>query len=151
MRLQPHLCRYWLNPNKDCELEFKTQVNQVCQLYKSAAKLLAENIHLISVDEMTGIQALERVKKTKLAKPGQVEKQEFEYIRHGTQSLIGNWHVAIGKIIAPTIKATRTELDFVEHIRSYHRNGSSSRLDFYLRPVKYSSLRIFSEDGSTAM
>lgn len=118
MRLQPHLCRYWLNPNKDCELEFKRQVNEVCQLYQCADQLLEENIHLISVDEMTGIQALERVKKTKLAKPGQVEKQEFEYLRHGTQSLIGNWHVARGKIIAPTIKATRTELDFVEHIQN---------------------------------
>jgi hypothetical protein len=93
-------------------------VNEVCQLYQCADQLLEENIHLISVDEMTGIQALERVKKTKLAKPGQVEKQEFEYLRHGTQSLIGNWHVARGKIIAPTIKATRTELDFVEHIQN---------------------------------
>lgn len=92
-------------------------MNQVCDLYQLASELLKENIHLISVDEMTGIQALERVKKTKLAKPGQVEKQEFEYIRHGTQSLIGNWHVAKGKIIEPTIKSTRTELDFMEHIQ----------------------------------
>lgn len=116
MRLQPHLCRYWLNPKKDCELQFKLQVNQVCQLYQSANKLLEENIHVVSVDEMTGIQALERVEKRKLVKPNQVEKQEYEYIRHGTQSLMGNWHVAKGKIIAPTIKSTRTELDFVEHI-----------------------------------
>ena len=92
-------------------------MNQVCDLYQLASDLLKENIHLISVDEMTGIQALERVKKTKGAKPGQVEKQEFEYIRHGTQSLIGNWHVAKGKVIEPTIKSTRTELDFMEHIQ----------------------------------
>lgn len=92
-------------------------MNQVCDLYQLASDLLKENIHLVSVDEMTGIQALERVKKTKLAKPGQVEKQEFEYIRHGTQSLIGNWHVAKGKVIEPTIKSTRTELDFMEHIQ----------------------------------
>lgn len=117
MRLQPHRCRYWLNPNKDSEAEFVAQVNEVCDLYESAEELLAKNIHLISTDEMTGIQALERLNRKKLAQPGDVEKQEFEYIRHGTQTLIANWHVAEGKLIKPTIKATRTEEDFSQHIR----------------------------------
>jgi hypothetical protein len=65
---------------------------------------------------MTGIQALERAERTRPMKPGQVELQEFEYIRHGTQSLIANWHVALGKVIAPSIGATRTEADFAAHI-----------------------------------
>lgn len=86
-------------------------------MYELAQELLAKNIHLVSTDEMTGIQALERLNPKKLAKPGDVEKQEFEYIRHGTQTLIANWHIGQGKIIQPTIKATRTEWDFVEHIR----------------------------------
>ena len=67
---------------------------------------------------MTGIQALERLNSKKLVLPELVEKQEFEYIRHGTQTLIANWHVALGKVICPTIQATRTEQDFVEHIRA---------------------------------
>jgi hypothetical protein len=50
---------------------------------------------------MTGIQALERVHNTRPMKPGRVELQEFEYIHHGTQSLIANWHVALGKVITP--------------------------------------------------
>ena len=66
---------------------------------------------------MTGIQALERLNPKKLPLPGHVEKQEFEYIRHGTQTLIANWHVGQGKVITPTIQATRTESDFVQHIR----------------------------------
>jgi putative transposase len=49
---------------------------------------------------MTGIQALERAERTRFMKPGRVELQEFEYIRHGTQCLIANWHVALGKVIA---------------------------------------------------
>ena len=118
VRLQPHRCRYWLNPNQDSEEEFKEQVNEVCGLYQSAKELLAENIHLISTDEMTGIQALERLNPKKLAQPGDVEKPEFEYIRHGTQTLIANWHVGEGKIITATIQATRTEFDFVQHIRA---------------------------------
>lgn len=70
----------------------------------------------MSTDEMTGIQALERAHKSLPMKPGRVELQEFEYIRHGTQSLIANWHVALGKVITPSIGSTRTESDFAAHI-----------------------------------
>jgi putative transposase len=65
---------------------------------------------------MTGIQALERTHNTLPMKPARVELQEFEYIRHGTQSLIANWHVALGKVITPSIGSTRTEADFAAHI-----------------------------------
>ena len=76
----------------------------------------------MSTDEKTGIQALERAAPTKPMQPGvagqagKVERQEYEYIRHGTQCLIANFEVATGKQIAPTIGATRTEPDFVAHI-----------------------------------
>jgi putative transposase len=49
-------------------------------------------------------------------KPKRVERIEFEYIRHGTQSLIANWHIAKGQVISPSIGATRTEQDFKNHI-----------------------------------
>ena len=68
------------------------------------------------VDEKTGIQALERNAPTKPMRPGQVEKQEFEYTRHGTQTLIGNFEVATGQVIAPTVQQTRDEDDFARHI-----------------------------------
>nr|WP_237743494.1 transposase [Pleurocapsa sp. PCC 7319] len=71
---------------------------------------------MVSTDEMTGIQALERLFPAKPAKPNQVEKIEFEYERHGTLSLIANWDVAVGKVLTPSIGATRTEQDFAEHI-----------------------------------
>ena len=66
---------------------------------------------------MTGIQALERKHQTKETLPGLIERREFEYIRHGTLCLIANWHVAQGKVIAPTVGPTRTEEDFAAHIR----------------------------------
>lgn len=88
----------------------------MCQLHRQALELYERGIHLVSTDEMTGIQALERADRTRPMKPGQVELQEFEYIRHGTQSLIANWHVALGKVITPSIGATRTEADFTAHI-----------------------------------
>ena len=70
----------------------------------------------MSVDEMTGIQALERIAPTKPMKPGLVERREFEYTRHGTQCLIGNFEVTTGQLITPTVQATRTEEDFAAHI-----------------------------------
>jgi hypothetical protein len=71
----------------------------------------------VSVDEMTGIQALERIAPTRPMRPGQVERREFEYTRHGTRCLIGNFDVATGEVIAPTIQPTRTEEDFAGHIK----------------------------------
>jgi putative transposase len=47
---------------------------------------------------------------------GQVERQEFEYIRHGTQCLIANFLVAEGSIVTPSILDTRKEDDFAAHI-----------------------------------
>ena len=44
--------------------------------------------HTVSTDEMTGIQALERIAETKDTKPGQEARMEFEYKRWGTQTLI---------------------------------------------------------------
>jgi transposase len=65
---------------------------------------------------MTGMQALERIAPTKRLKPGQEERREFEYKRHGTQCLIGNFEVATGEVITPTVQATRTEADFAKHL-----------------------------------
>ena len=75
-----------------------------------------EGTHTVSVDEMTGIQALERIAPTKPMKSGLEERREFEYKRHGTQCLIGNFEVTTGQVICPTVQATRTEEDFARHI-----------------------------------
>jgi hypothetical protein len=66
---------------------------------------------------MTGIQATERVETDLPMQPGKVERREFEYVRHGTQTLIANFDVATGKVIEPTCGDSRTELDFVLNVR----------------------------------
>jgi hypothetical protein len=88
----------------------------VCELYREAQTLEAQGVRVVSVDEKTGIQALER-KATTQMKPKQVARQDNEYTRHGTQCLTANLAVATGRIIAPTVQDTRTEKDFVEHVR----------------------------------
>jgi hypothetical protein len=69
-------------------------------------------VQTVSIDEMTGIQALERAAKSLPMKPGHVERREFEYIRHGTKALIAAFDVASGKVRG-SIGDTRTEVDFV--------------------------------------
>jgi hypothetical protein len=66
---------------------------------------------------MTGIQALERKYPDKPMKPGQPVKKEFEYIRHGTQTLIASFDISSGKILHESIGQTRTELDFIAHVQ----------------------------------
>ncbi len=50
-------------------------------------------------------------------RPGYVERREFEYIRHGTQSAIVSFDVATGQVQQASIGQRRTEQDFVGHIR----------------------------------
>jgi hypothetical protein len=48
---------------------FKQQVKSICQLHQQALELLKQGINLISTDEMTGIQAIERAYPTRSSKP----------------------------------------------------------------------------------
>lgn len=88
----------------------------VCEAYQKAPEFQAQNVHLVSTDEKTGIQALERAAPTLPMRPGDVERREHEYARHGTLALIANFEVASGKVIAPSLGPTRTEEDFAAHI-----------------------------------
>jgi len=71
----------------------------------------------VSSDELTGVQALERKHPGLPLAPGKVERREFAYIRHGTTSFILNRDVVSGQVVAPSHGPTRTEEDFVAHIR----------------------------------
>jgi transposase len=114
--LKPHLSRYWLTPKPADPKAFEEQVAQVCEVYKQApAEAAAHGTHTVSVDEKTGIQALERIEKTLPMKSGEPERREYEYKRHGTLCLIGNFDVVTGQMQEPTIQATRTEADFAAH------------------------------------
>jgi hypothetical protein len=83
----------------------------VCGVYRSAIEA-KETTRTVSVDEMTGIQALERIAPSLPMRPGKVERREFEYVRHGTQALIAHFDIVTGKV-GRSIADTRTEADFV--------------------------------------
>ena len=92
-------------------------MEQICELNSKAAELEDQGIHLVSCDEKTGIQALERAAPDLPGGPGHIEKREFNYIRHGTLVLIANLQIATGKLLAPSIGTSRTEEDFLAHIQ----------------------------------
>jgi transposase len=112
--LKPHRSQYWLNTEPDERADEK--IRDITSLYCEAETKASAGERVLSTDEMTGIQATERKHPTLPMGPGRVERREFEYIRHGTQTLIANWDVAAGGILAPTIGQTRKEPDFVAHI-----------------------------------
>lgn len=72
----------------------------------------------MSTDELTGVQALERKHPGLPLAPGKIERREFEYVRHGTRSLIVSRDVVTGEIVAPFCGPTRTEADFLAHVQA---------------------------------
>lgn len=99
----------WLTPKPDEQFAVKCQ--GICDAYACAPERAAQGECTVSVDEMTGIQALERAAPTRPMQPGRPERQEFEYIRHGTQTLIAGFDVARGQVFGE-VGTTRTEEDF---------------------------------------
>lgn len=89
----------------------------MAELYLTAIDRHEQGERTISTDEMTGIQALERKAFDLSMRPGKVQRQEFEYIRHGTQSLIASLDIVTGQVVAPHIGPTRTEIDYAQHLR----------------------------------
>ena len=90
----------------------------MCETYFNAEENERNGIHTVSVDEKTGIQALEREAETKPMQPGQVERREYNYERHGTTCLFGNMNVATGEIVSPMLHETRKEEDFAKNIEN---------------------------------
>jgi len=102
-----------MNRKNDDPEDFVQKSEKVCQTYRNAPGLAAaeQPMHTVSIDEKTGIQALERAAADLPMKPGFCTKREYEYIRHGTLCLMASMCVVTGKIF-PWLNATRTEEDF---------------------------------------
>ena len=90
------MIRYWLTPAPD--EQFDEKVDDINSLYQQAQNLAQKGEVVMSIDEMTGVQALERKHPGLPMAPGKAERREFEYIRHGTQSFIVSFAVASGRV-----------------------------------------------------
>lgn len=115
--------RGWLAPKPDPE--FETKCTDICTVYQEAPAAAQQDVRTVSMDEMTGVQALERAAPDLPMQPGKVARREFEYIRHGTQTLIAAFDVVTGKVIG-TVGDTRTEQDYVGFLAALFATGTST-------------------------
>src|SRR5260370_2813985 len=113
--LQPHRFRYWLNEVPDAQRDEK--IGDGCEVYARAPERAKSGERTISMDELTGVQALERKSPDLPMQPGHVLRREFEYIRHGTLSWFINFDVVTGHVIEPSYGPTRTEEDARAHLQ----------------------------------
>ena len=107
--------RYYLNPEPDPQADEK--IADINQLYQTAQERAERGEVVVSTDEMTGVQAREPKHPDLPMQPGRVLYREFEYIRHGTLSLIVNFQVADGTVGQVSAGPTRKEEDFLAHIQ----------------------------------
>lgn len=89
----------------------------VTLMTQQAPELARQGERVISNDEMTGVQALERKQPGLPLRPGKVERREYEYIRHGTLTFIINFEIATGQVGLVSAGPTRTEQDYLNHIQ----------------------------------
>jgi DDE superfamily endonuclease len=112
--LKPHRCTQWLHSD---DPDFEAKALHIAKLYLDAPRLYQHGELVLCVDEKTSIQALERKFPGRPMKPGQPERREFEYIRHGTRCLIASLVVPTGQILGDVSKR-RSSLDFCRHLRN---------------------------------
>jgi hypothetical protein len=110
--LKPHLSKYWLNSH---DPDFDAKAKEICQLYLDSPRFYEEGRLVLSSDEKTGMQILQRKSPTRPAKPGHIEKREVNYIRHGTRALLATFCVPTGQIVW-NLGPTRTITDWVRHL-----------------------------------
>ena len=91
-RLQPHRVETF-KYSRDSDL--KEKVVDVVGLYLNPH----ENALVLSVDEKSQIQALDRTQPLLPLRPGQVERHTHDYVRHGTTTLSAALDVAQGTVI----------------------------------------------------
>ncbi len=89
-----------MNPNIENMWQFQQEVQQVCKVYEDAMKLAEQGIHILSMDEKIGIQAIAHDHPSKPMKPGHVDRMEHNYTRHGTTGLITSRDIVSRKLIA---------------------------------------------------
>lgn len=130
--MKPHLFRYWLNKVPDEQREGK--IEESCALYAKAPECAKNGERTMSIDKMTGVQAIERKHPDLPMQPdspeipgGRIMRREFEYVRHGTLSCFINLDVADGKVIYPSCGPTRNEIDMAVHTQKLIESDTKAK------------------------
>jgi DDE superfamily endonuclease len=84
--LQPHRHRYWKTPTID--ERFTTKAAKILWRYERVAWLYERGEVVLCLDEKPNLQALRRRVPSQPMRPGEIERREFEYTRHGTVTFL---------------------------------------------------------------
>lgn len=116
--IKPHKTEYWCGISPDPEFEKK--MTEIVGLYLNPpAKSL-----VISVDEKTQIQALDRTQPELPLKKGKVRRLTNTYKRNGTVNLMAALAVHSGEVIAQPVESNNAEtfLKFLKKLDRKYRN-----------------------------
>lgn len=102
---------------EEADEQREEKIVEGCQVYAQASERAKQGERTLSMDELTGVQALERKHPDLPMQPGHVLRREFEYIRHGTLSWFINFDVVTGQVIEPSWGPTRGEEDCLAHLQ----------------------------------
>jgi putative transposase len=119
--LKPHQFKMWLFSN---DPEFESKQADIVGLYLNPPK----NALVICLDEKTGLQANSPTHAKLPMKPGQVERREFGYKRHGVLALYAALKVHEGEVFAK-MEEKHTHVEFLGFLREvYERWGQGEEL-----------------------
>lgn len=116
--LRPHRMQVWLHSE---DPEFRAKATEICTLYLNPPK----ESTVLSIDEKTGMQALERRSPTKWAGCGRPGRREFEYKRRGTCTLFAAFNTQTGHVFAQVRRKRKARdlLQFMEKVARRYPKG----------------------------
>jgi transposase len=105
---------------------FAEKVVDVVGLYMNPP----DNTLVLSVDEKTQIQALDRTQPMLPLKPGQIERRTHDYKRNGTMSLYAAFDILTGEVMGRVTKRHRAK-EFLDFLRQIERS-TPKELDLHI-------------------
>jgi transposase len=118
--LKPHRIQRWLHsPDPD----FRLKVRRVVRWYLRPPR----GTRVLSVDEKTQVQVLQRLHPGRAMRPGQPQRIEDEYRRHGTLAILAGLEVRTGRVLLH-VRRRRRGQEFLEWLRCARRRWPRGRL-----------------------
>lgn len=112
--LKPHKVEYWCG--KSTDVEFESKMLTIVGLYMNPP----ENALVLSVDEKTQIQALDRTQPLLPLRVGNPKRLTATYKRHGTVALLAALSVHKGEVTAKTVERNNAQ-NFLFFLKELYR------------------------------
>jgi transposase len=115
--VRPHRVAGWLHSSDPL---FREKVAPICKLYVEPPP----GATVLCFDEKPGMQAREHAHPMKLASRRRPGRKEFEYVRHGTVTLLAAFNVKTGEVFGRCLSRTaENEVAFFEELAMRHPTG----------------------------